>query len=292
MQPCKILFTVYLQMPFFNYNGKLYTEGTPVIDIANRGLRYGDGIFETFKLINNRLILAEEHFARLWKGLQLLHFDIPKHLTPEKLQEQIMQLAQKNNNTKAARVRLMIVRGNGGLYDAVNHHPNYSIETWPLPEANEILNSNGLILSIYADAKKSIDLFSNCKCNNYLPYTMAALFAQKLKCNDAVVLNTMGNICDSTIANIFLVKDDVVYTPALTEGSVAGVMRQHIIMHLKKTGIICKQQQITVQQLLQADEVFLTNSIYNMRWVKQIENATYTNSITQKIYASLLPTIL
>ncbi len=279
-------------MPFFNYNGKLYAEGAAVIGAANRGLRYGDGLFETFKLKNNNLILAEEHFARLWKGLQLLQFDIPKHFTPEKLQQEIIQLAQKNNHNKAARVRLMAVRGDGGLYDAVNLQPNYIIETWALPEGNETLNSNGLVAGIYAEAKKNMDTFSNCKHNNYLPYAMAALFAKQQKCNDAILLNTTGNICDSTIANIFLVKDDVVYTPALTEGCVAGVMRQHIIQHLKNISITCIQQPISVQQLLLANEVFLTNSIYTLRWVKQINEATYTNSFTQKIYASLPPTIL
>ncbi len=279
-------------MPFFNYNGKLYTEGAAVIGVANRGIRYGDGLFETIKLKDHELILASAHFARLWKGLQLLQFDLPKHFTPEKLEQKILQLAKKNNHTNAARVRLMVVRGDGGLYDAVNNQPNYSIETWPLPEGNETLNSNGLVLTIYSDAKKSIDTFSNCKHNNYLPYTMAALFAKKQKCNDAIVLNVLGNVCDSTIANIFLVKDEVVYTPALTEGCVAGVMRQHIITHLNASGITCKQQQITIAQLQQADEVFLTNSIYDLRWVKQIDDISYTSNVTQKIYSSLKPTFL
>jgi branched-chain amino acid aminotransferase len=279
-------------MPYFNYNGKLFTQGTAVISVANRGLRYGDGLFETFKLKDNHLILSAEHFARLWKGLQLLQFDMPKHFTPEKLEEQIVYLAQKNNHEKAARIRLMIVRGDGGLYDAINHLPNYSIESWPLAEDNETLNSNGLVACIYEDANKSIDTFSNCKHNNYLPYTQAALFAKKQKCNDAIVLNTNGNICDSTIANIFLVNEDVVYTPALTEGCVAGVMRQHIIQHLKSIGINCIQQKISVQQLMEANEVFLTNSIYKIRWVKQINHTTYTNRFTQKIYASLQQTIL
>jgi branched-chain amino acid aminotransferase len=71
-------------MNFINYNGKILDENEPIVAAQNRGLRYGDGIFETMKLKNGRLILSDEHFARLWKGMQMLQFDIPKLLSPEK----------------------------------------------------------------------------------------------------------------------------------------------------------------------------------------------------------------
>lgn len=278
-------------MTWFNYNGKLFKENTAVIGAENRGLRYGDGLFETIKLKNGQLILADEHFARLWKGLQTLQFELPKHFTPEKLTAEIQTLAVKNQHEKAARVRLNIVRGNGGLYDAANHQPNYIIETMPLAGENEILNSNGLVLGIYEDAKKSCDIFSNLKHNNFLPYAMAALHAKKEKWNDALVLNMYNRICDSTIANIFLVKEESVYTPALTEGCIAGVMRQHTLNRLKIAGITCTQKEISIEEVLLADEIFLTNSIYNLRWVQRVGNREYSSSFTQKIYTLLLPTI-
>lgn len=279
------------RMTWFNYNGKLFKEDTAVICAENRGLRYGDGLFETMKLKNGQLILSDDHFARLWKGLQTLQFELPKHFTPEKLTEEMLAVAKKNQLEKAARVRINIVRGTGGLYDASNHHPNYIIEVMPLPGQTETLNSNGLVLGIYEEVKKSCDILSNLKHNNFLPYIMAALHAKKEKWNDAVVLNTHGRICDTTIANLFLVKDSVVYTPALSEGPVAGVMRQQVISQLKTAGIDCIQKEITVEELLEADEVFLANSIYNLRWVQRINHKEYHNILTQKIYSLLLPTI-
>ena len=87
-------------MSFFNYNGKLLAADTPVISINNRGLRYGDGLFETMKLLNGNLIFANEHFARLWKGMQLLQFDLPKYFTPEKLQDDIAVLVKKISTKK------------------------------------------------------------------------------------------------------------------------------------------------------------------------------------------------
>ena len=82
-------------MMWFNYNGKLFKEHETVIDVTNRGLRYGDGLFETMKMLDGKIIFPNEHFARLWKGLLTLEFDIPKHFTPEKLTQEIIALATK-----------------------------------------------------------------------------------------------------------------------------------------------------------------------------------------------------
>ena len=271
------------------FNGKFFESTTPVIGPDNRGLRYGDGLFETIKYKNGELILADEHLARLWNGLKSLRFDLPRLFTPDLLEDQILQLIQKNKQV-CARVRLSVIRGNGGLYDAPNHHPNYLVQSWPLAENNGLLNENGLQLCIYRDALKSTDKFSNIKHNNYLPYFMAALFAKEQRCNDAVVLNQHQHICDSTIANIFLIKNNQLFTPALTEGCVAGVMRHFIIRELKKHGYTITETAITEQDLLDADEVFLTNSIYNMRWVAGIHNSTYQNTMIKDIHQLLSKT--
>jgi len=279
-------------MAWFNYNGKILKEHTPFIGADNRGLRYGDGLFETMKMKNGQLVLENEHFARLWKGMAVLQFAIPKHFDPEKLTEEILLLAKKNQHDKTARIRVTVFRGDGGLYDAADNIPNYIIQTWALPQDNGALNSNGLDIGIYTAVKKSCDLLSNLKTNNYLPYVMAALEAKKQKWNDAVVLNSYGRICDTTIANIFLIKDETVYTPALSEGCVAGVFRKYIIDQLAVHGFACTEKEITTENLLDADEVFLTNSIYNIRWVKTVNDNNFGNTITQKIYALLTPTIL
>lgn len=278
-------------MEYFNYNGKIYKGASPVISPDNRGLRYGDGLFETIKLINGKLLMQDEHFARLWKGMALLQFDIPKHFTPEKITTEIIALANKNTHQQV-RVRLNIFRGDGGLYDAKNHTPNYAIQTWQLPEGNCNWNSNGLVLSIYDAVKKSCDILSNTKHNNYLPYVMAALYAKKQQCNDALILNSHGRICDSTVANIFIIKDEKISTPPLKEGCVAGIIRGKLIQELKAINWHVTEKEISIQDVLAADEVFLTNSIYDIRWVQRIEDKMYSNSITQKIYAAVVPTIM
>lgn len=279
-------------MTSFNFNGKIYKEATPVIGADNRGLRYGDGLFETIKMKEGQLILEDQHLARLWKGMQVLQFAIPKHFSPDQIQEEVLAIAKKNGHEKAARIRITVFRGNGGLYDAADNFPNYIIQTWALPEGNGEWNSNGLVVGIYDEVKKSCDVLSNLKHNNYLPYVMAALKAKKEKWNDAVVLNSYSRVCDATIANIFLVKNEIIYTPTSSEGCVAGVVREYLIRKLSDYGFTCIEKEITIEELLAADEVFLTNSIYNMRWVQRINDTVFTNTVAQKIYAAVMPTIL
>ncbi len=269
-------------MIFFNYNGKLLIEHENIIGPANRGLRYGDGLFETIKFKNGEIILATQHFERLWTGMEMLDFIIPVHFTVEKLTVEILALLKKNK-LKEARVRLTIIRSDGGIYDPKNNTPNYIIEAFKLNEDNGILNINGLQVCVYEEAKKSVDKFSNLKTNNYLPYFMGAKFAKKQHCNDALILNSNGNICDSTIANVFFIKNKIIYTSPLTEGCVAGVMRSWLINTLKELSYSVEEIAISQSLLLDADEVFLSNSIYNIRWISTLENKNYTNLEIQKI---------
>ena len=269
-------------MLYFNFNGKIFEEGTPILGADSRAVRYGDGVFETLKIKKGNLILADDHYARLWKGMQQLRFDRPKLLTPEKLTDEIFGLAKKNKHSES-RIRIGVYRGDGGLYDAKNNQPNYVIQSWPLAEDNGMLNANGLQLSIYKDAQKNCDSFSNLKHNNYLPYLMGALAAKENKCNDAIILNNHQRVCDSTIANIFIIKDDVISTPALSEGCVAGTMRKFLLQQLAANDFKIKEKEITIDELMDADEIFLSNAIYNIRWVAGIENKTFGNQTITRI---------
>src|SRR5918993_261076 len=219
-------------MSYINFNGKFLPVGTAVVGSENRGLRYGDGLFETMKISAEKLVFEQDHFDRLWHGLKVLGFHLSTHFTKEQLIEAVKSLCQKNQHAANGRVRLNIFRGGGGLYDATSHAPNYVIESWELPEGATRFNSNGQVLGIYPHARKACDILSNLKHNNYLPYVMAALYAKKEKCNDALLLNSAGHICDSTIANVFLVRDGEVITPGLEEGCVAGVIRGRLIRYL------------------------------------------------------------
>lgn len=258
---------------------------------TNRGYRYGDGLFETMKMVEGNIALINFHFERLFAGLLMLKFEIPGLFTAEKLQKEIMQLCRKNECENLARIRLSIFRGNGGLYDD-DKLLQYIIECWPLNQSVTQLNENGLVIDIYPAARKSCDQFSNLKSANSLPYSMAAQFAKENKLNDCLILNTVGNIVDSTVANIFIIKEGMLITPELDEGCINGVMRRYLLEKFRTSDIIFKESKLDINDLKTADEVFLTNAINGIRWVKQFKNIIYTNNHTARIYNQFVQTIL
>jgi branched-chain amino acid aminotransferase len=273
------------------FNGKIVRTDEPVLLVSNRGYRYGDGLIETMKVAGRQILLEGYHFERLFSGLSLLKFEIPGLFTKEKISQEILQLCKKNGAEELARVRLSVFRGNGGLYDD-DKGLQYVIESWSLNESANKLNENGLVIDIFPDAEKSCDKFSNLKSANFLPYSMAAQYAKESKLNDCLVLNNSGGIADSTIANLFIIKDGVILTPGLEEGCVNGVMRRHLLTELKSAGIEVNETTVSAGDIKNADEIFLTNAINGIRWVRQFRNSTYTNRQAAQFYNQFVQTIL
>ncbi len=271
---------------YINFNGTIIPSGNPVITADNRGFRYGDGVFETIKVVNRSILLSSYHFHRLFAGLKLLAFDLPQNFTAETLAAQINTLCKKNKHANA-RVRLAVFRGNGGLYDPENNLPNYIIQSFALEPAFDGIGK-GLVIDIFPDGRKAIDAFSNLKSNNYLVYAMAALHAKKNQLDDCIILNSHENICDSTIANIFCIKGNTVFTPALSEGCVAGVMRRYLLSALPGLGLSVEETKITGNFLVSSNEIFLSNAIAGIKWVKGFRGHSYKNEMSAFIHASLL----
>jgi branched-chain amino acid aminotransferase len=284
-------------MNYLNLDGSILPSDQPVLTADNRGYRYGDGLFETMKLVKQKICLGNYHFNRFFNGLQLLGFEIPTGLTADILTDQVFELCKKNQCDELARIRMSAFRGNGGLYEGDNKL-HYLIECKPLSIDSNQWNENGLLIGIYTDARKSSDAFSHLKSANYLPYVMGAKHSQANEWNDCLVLNQEGRIADATIANVFMVKDGIIFTPSLSEGCVDGVMRKYLLESLNvdpgnyqgvKPNV--EEKPITIEYILNADEVFLTNAVTGIRWVKQLQDKTYGHSRTSRIYNQFIKTI-
>lgn len=270
------------QGKFLLLNEKLHSSDALLISPANRSFRYGDGFFETMKYANGALVLQHLHFERFFASLEAMYFKKPFFLSPEFLVNKINLLIAKNKHTGNVRVRITIFRGNGGLYDPENLLANVLIETWPLQP--DKWNENGLVVDFYNDARKTCDQFSHLKTNNFLPYLMAAIWVKKNKLNDGIVLNNFNRVTDATIANIFILKDGIVKTPALSEGCIAGVMRKYLLQKMRDAGMPVQETLIEKTDVEQAAEVFFTNSIYNIRWVKQVGENNFANTFSHQLW--------
>jgi len=273
---------------FINFNGSMIRSGSPVISADNRGFRYGDGLFETMKIAGGKVVLEEFHLDRLFSGLVKLGISVPVLFTRAYIIQQVLNTCRKNKIKSIARVRLTVFRGDGGLYEFSGVGGGFIIQAWQLPESYLLLNENGLVSGIYYGIQKSCDSFSNLKSNNYLPYVMGALTAKQEKWNDCLIMNIHGRICDSTIANIFRIKDRCIYTPPLSEGCVAGVTRRWLLEELRQSGYSITEEPCTIPQLEEADELFLTNAAYGIRWIGRLGDTTYGNKMTTELYGRFL----
>jgi branched-chain amino acid aminotransferase len=261
--------------------------GEPVLMANNRSYRYGDGIFETMKIIQGKIILRDYHFERLFTGLDLLDFTVPSSFSAKKLTDCIVAVCRKNKCESLARVRLSVSRGNGGLYDE-NLKMQWLIECWPVAEELNHINKKGLQIDIFPAAQKNCDTYANLKSANYLPYIMAARYAQAHKLDDCLLCNANGRIADATIANLFLVKNNLVITPALTEGCVSGVMRKYIIEKLPALNFEMREGFVTKNDMDSFDEAFLTNAIYGIRWIRQFGKKKYAHTRTSGIFWEII----
>ncbi len=273
-------------MKYICANGDFFPSDRPVITIRNRAFRYGDGLFETMKIADGKICLEKFHFERLLSGISLLQYEAPVSFATDQLRNCIIELCRKNECLKQAKVRLSVSGGEGGLYDADNTL-QYVIEAEALNDVPTHSASKGLHIGVYRDCRKGNDVFANLKTVNFLPYVMAAKFAKANGLNDCLVLNTEGFIADATIANLFIIKDNRLFTPALTEGCVNGVMRRFLLEQLPGLGYMITETRLSSIDVEEADEVFLTNAIRGIQWVKKLEGRQYINMVSSVIVKQL-----
>lgn len=261
-------------------NGHLASIYEPLVSFSNRGFRYGDALFETIRLCNNRLMFLRDHISRLRLGMTVLRMNVPAEFTYENIQDLIIQLLKHNVHTPNARIRLTVFRNDGGFYEPESNDISFLIES---EELNDVyrLNQKGLWVDIYSDIRKPVNKLSNIKSANALLYVMAALGRQSMKLDDCFIINEAGNICESVSANIFIVKNGTLYTAPLTEGCVAGVMRKQVMGLATQNRILTFESPITVHTLMNGDEVFLSSSIRGIQWVGQFRQKFYTNKMAQ-----------
>lgn len=269
---------------WLNLNGKFIEERTPVVVADNRALKYGDGLFETMRVVLGKIRLKKLHFERLFDGMEALKISLTGTADPRILEDQILKTVKKNSIKGPARVRLMVFRGNGSLRDFSSRGAGYIIQVWPLSASKLAMNSEGLSVGIYEAGRKACDQLANLKSNNYLLYAMGALHAREQEWDDSLILNTHNRISESTVANLFWVKEGKVYTPPLSEGCVAGVMRAHLIARLAEEGKPVTEQPVTVAGLTDADEIFLTNAIQGLRWVGNFNGRTFGNQLSSQLF--------
>ena len=273
-------------MLFINFNGEILPENTKLLSITNRGFKYGDGLFESMRLMKGQLKFADMHADRLQRGMKALKIDGYSQMDTWFLKEKVEELALRNK-VKHARLRLTVYRDAEGLYTPTQNKMGYCLELQPLDEPRYFLNTKGLIMDIFTDLPKQSNYLSNIKTCNSLTYVMAGIFKAQNKLDEVFLLNQNGFLCEAGSSNVFVWYQNHLYTPALSEGCVEGVMRQVVINIALKNGIAVTEAQINPDILYEADEVFLTNASRGIQCVMGYGVKRYFNRLSKVLMDEL-----
>lgn len=257
----------------------------------NRSFKYGDGLFETIRVINAKVVFLKEHFERLSNGFETLYFDKPEDFSADWLEQKILNFIEEQNtaNLSSWRVRITFWRNSPGFYYPENNTIAWEIETSALNQNCFLLNEKGLEIGIYPDVKIAPDILSGIKSCSALPYVMAAMHKKKMAWDDALLLNLNGGIAEASSSNIFILKNGQLLTPSATEGPVQGVCRRIIIESALELGLELIEGHLKTEDLYHADEIWLSNAISGIRWVK---NLSGTELLFQSFFAQKMTEIL
>ncbi len=260
--------------------------GEPSLYHNNRAFCYGDALFETIHANGTSLQFFSEHYNRLSEGMQTLRMD---HTIPgnDALEADLVRLLNKNHLYKGVRIRLSVFRNTGGFYSPQDNSVSYMAETIPLEHDHYTLNRKGLKTEVFKRLSKQADMLSNLKTANSLLYIHAGIFKSEQGLDDCFIINTEDRLIEAISSNLFIIKDKTLYTPPLDEGCVAGIMRGQIIRIAGNERIECMEVPVTEEDLLTADECFLTNAISGIRWVLAFRNKRFYNK-TSRLLTALL----
>lgn len=266
-----------------NINGRLCPENEANVSVNNRAYNYGDGLFETIKAVSGELFFWEDHYFRLMASMRILRMDIPMEFTMEYLEAQIHKTLESANLTsRAARVRLQVDRGDGGLYlPSSKSQVSYVIKVTALESPFYYLDPNqSCVVDIYKDFHLAVGLLSGLKSNNKALQVMGSIYANENGYDNCLVLNTNKSVVEALNGNIFLVKGDRVKTPPLADGCLRGVMRKQVLDILyKDVNLIVTEESISPFELQKADELFITNVIQGIKPITKYRKKTYNSQL-------------
>lgn len=267
-----------------NFNGELLFKENIKLTTDNRGFKYGDGIFETIKVVHEKVIFWEDHYFRLMASMRMLRMKIPMEFTLEFLEKEILKTVAVLEDGASFRVRLNVFRKDGGLYTPKTNAIDYLIE---VSESN-YKTKETYEIDVFKDFYNYSGLLSTIKTNNRMLNTLASIYANENDLDNCILVNERKGVVEVANANIFIVKNNIVKTPALTEGCIKGVVRSKVIdILIKNKDFTIEETVISPFEIQKADEVFITNAIMGIQAVTKYKKKSFNTDLAGKLHASL-----
>ena len=256
-------------------NDELLPEDRAVVSVFDRGFMYGDGVFDTMRAYRRRVFRLDDHLRRLVESAAALHMRLPR--ASSRIREDIERVLDKNDLYDAV-VRVAVSRGRGRRGPGIEgaDAPTYVLSAEPLPDTLGERQTRGLRLSLSSVRRVSPDALPvGAKHANYLNAILAFDEATRAGANEALMLTADEWVAECATANIFFVRSSCLYTPSLNAGILNGITRSLVLDLARDAGVKIEEALFGVDALLDAEEVFVTNSVLGPCPVQSVDMRKY-----------------
>lgn len=272
-----------------NLNGTLLPESAPNLTLDNRGLNYGDAVFETLRSSDGKIFFWEDHYFRLMASMRILRMEIPMSFTMEFLEAEILKtLDSSEEKITSFRVKLLVWRKPGGKYSPSTRDIDYAISYEKLEHPFYVLKDSSCEVELFKDHFVSVGLLSTLKSNNRLINILGSIFAEENAYDNCLLLNENKQVVEALNGNIFLVTENTIKTPPLSDGCLNGIMRKQVLRILNSMSeFSLVEESISPFELQKADEIFITNVVAGIVPITKYRKKEYGNGLARILLPKL-----
>ena len=263
-----------------NFNGTIVSTDTGLLT-QNRAFLFGDAVFETVKIVNDKILFLEDHYFRLMSSMRVVRMEIPMNFTMEYFEEQILALATAKNASRSARARITVYRNDGGYYLPQNNTVSFLINVECMDNTLYSINQGEYVVDLYTDFYVARQLLSSIKTTNKIINVTASIFASENGLDNCLLLNDSKNVIEALQGNIFMLKGNTLITPPVSEGCLNGVMRRQVLALARKIEYLeVTEETISPFDLQKSDELFITNVIKGIQPITKYRKKEFSTNIS------------
>lgn len=270
-----------------NFNGNIIDSAQNQL-FDNRAFLFGDAVFETLKVIDNKVLFLEDHYFRLMSSMRILRMEIPMNFTMEFLESEVAALLSKSEKSATYRVRITVYRNSGGFYLPQTNDVGYLMHCAPLQKAVYEFSETPYEVDIFKDFYVTKQLLSSVKSTNRAINITGSVYADENGLQNCLLLNDSKNVIEALNGNLFMLNDNKLRTPPVSEGCIGGVMRKQILAIARKIeGLEVSEEPISPFDLQKADELFITNIILGIQPITKYRKKEFQTQLAGELLIKL-----
>ena len=270
-----------------NFNGNLCDDDA-VLSADNRAFLFGDGVFETVKIVDGKILFLEDHYFRLMATMRIVRMEIPMAFTMEYFESEILKIAESQSAHESGRARITVFRNAGGFYLPLQRDVSWIITASVLEKKDYVVDHQTYEVELFKDFYVTAQLLSTIKTTNRMINITGSIFADENGFDNCLLLNDSKNVVEALHGNLFLLSGNQLITPALTDGCLNGIMRKQVLKLAREMdGITVSEASISPFDLQKADELFITNVIKGIQPITKYRKKEYATSFASGLLEKL-----